>query len=55
MNDKAKRSKLKDLDPKDRAKDVNGGIVCCLLYAAGAGYRVADGAIVTVRRTVNPR
>lgn len=45
--------KVKDLDPKDRARNVIGGI--CPFFAVGAVNRATERVKGTVRRVLNPR
>ncbi len=55
MSEKTRKAKTKDLDPKARAKDVKGGVLCCLLGAVGYAGRVADGQRGKVRKALDPR
>lgn len=53
MSDKAKKAKVKDLDPKGQAQDVKGGCLCCP-DVGFAGRALRDGKD-KVGKAPNPR
>ena len=55
MAQKAKKSTMKDLDPKGRGKLVKGGVLCCVLGAAGLALRYVDSGKRTASKAVDPR